>query len=104
MTAPAPSGRFVRRGRCRAPATAARVVDMIRLLRGMPTGVLGIEAVDDVEKEDYENVIIPAVEAALAEHGEHDAADAARHEGVVHERHQCPIPRPPSTGSKTPVT
>ena len=41
---------------------------MIRLLRGMPTGVLGIEAVDDVEKEDYENVIIPAVEAALAEH------------------------------------
>ena len=41
---------------------------MIRLLRGMPTGVLGIEAVDDVEKGDYENVIIPAVEAALAEH------------------------------------
>ena len=34
----------------------------------MPTGVLGIEAVDDVEKEDYENVIVPAVEAALAEH------------------------------------
>ena len=63
-----PSGRLVRRGRCRAPATVATVVDMIRLLRGMPTGVLGIEAVDDVEKEDYENVIVPAVEAALAEH------------------------------------
>jgi hypothetical protein len=49
-------------------ATEATVVGMIRLLRGMPAGVLGIEAVDDVEKEDYENVIVPAVEAALAEH------------------------------------
>lgn len=35
----------------------------------MPTGVLGFEAVDDVEKEDYENVLVPAVEAAIAEHG-----------------------------------
>jgi len=42
---------------------------MIRLLGDMPAGVLGIEAVDDVEKEDYENVLVPAVEAALAEHG-----------------------------------
>ena len=42
---------------------------MIRLLRGMPTGVLGLEAIDDVEKEDYENVIIPAIDAAIAEHG-----------------------------------
>jgi hypothetical protein len=42
---------------------------MIRLLRDMPSGVLGLEAVDDVEKEDYANVIRPAVEAALAEHG-----------------------------------
>ena len=41
---------------------------MIRLLRDMPPGVLGLEAVDDVEKEDYENVIVPAVDAALAEH------------------------------------
>jgi SpoIIAA-like len=41
---------------------------MIRLLDDMPAGVLGIEAVDDVEKEDYENVIVPAVNAALAEH------------------------------------
>jgi hypothetical protein len=40
---------------------------MIRLLSDMPTGVLGLEAVDDVEREDYENVIVPAVEAALAE-------------------------------------
>ena len=42
---------------------------MIRLLRDMPAGVLGLEAVDDVEKEDYENVILPAVNAAIAEHG-----------------------------------
>jgi hypothetical protein len=42
---------------------------MIRLLEGMRAGVLGLEAIDDVEKEDYENVLIPAVEQALAEHG-----------------------------------
>ena len=42
---------------------------MIRLLGDMPAGVLGIEAVDDVEKEDYADVIVPAVEAAIAEHG-----------------------------------
>jgi stage II sporulation SpoAA-like protein len=47
----------------------ARVADMIRLLRDMPPGVLGIEAIDDVEKEDYQNVLVPAVETALAEHG-----------------------------------
>src|SRR5688572_28503165 len=42
---------------------------MIRLLGDMPPGVLGLEAVDDVEKEDYKNVIAPAVEAAIAQHG-----------------------------------
>lgn len=42
---------------------------MIRILSGMPAGVVGLEAVDDVEKEDYENVIVPAVDAAIAEHG-----------------------------------
>jgi hypothetical protein len=42
---------------------------MIRLLRDMPPGVLGLEAVEDIEKEDYENVFLPAVEAAIAEHG-----------------------------------
>jgi hypothetical protein len=47
----------------------ARVTVMIRLLGDMPAGVLGLEAIDDVEKEDYENVLVPAVEAALAEHG-----------------------------------
>ena len=42
---------------------------MIRLLGDMPAGVLGLEAIDDVEEEDYRNVIVPAVEAAIAEHG-----------------------------------
>jgi len=42
---------------------------MIRLIRDMPAGVLGLEAVDDVEQEDYENVILPALDAAIAEHG-----------------------------------
>lgn len=42
---------------------------MIKLLRGMPAGVLGLQAVDDVEEEDYRDVVVPAVEAAIAEHG-----------------------------------
>ena len=42
---------------------------MIRVLSDMPAGVLGLEAIDDVEKEDYEDVLVPAVEAAMAEHG-----------------------------------
>ena len=42
---------------------------MIRMLSDMPPGVLGLEAVDDIEREDYENVIVPAVEAAIAQHG-----------------------------------
>jgi hypothetical protein len=42
---------------------------MIRLLDDMPAGVIGLEAIDDVEKEDYEDVLLPAVNAAIAEHG-----------------------------------
>lgn len=42
---------------------------MIRVLSDMPVGVLGLEAIDDVEEEDYRNVLVPAVEAAIAEHG-----------------------------------
>ena len=42
---------------------------MIRVLSDMPAGVLGLEAIDDIEKEDYEDVLVPAVEAAIAEHG-----------------------------------
>ena len=42
---------------------------MIKLLRGMPAGVVGLQAIDDVEEEDYRDVVVPAVEAAIAEHG-----------------------------------
>lgn len=42
---------------------------MIRIMDGMPEGVLGLKAIDDVEKEDYRDVVVPAVEAALADHG-----------------------------------
>jgi hypothetical protein len=42
---------------------------MIRLLDDMPPGVLGLEAVGDVEKDDYESVVVPAVNRAVAEHG-----------------------------------
>ena len=42
---------------------------MIRLLSDMPPGVLGLEAVDDIKRADYETVLAPAVEAAIAEHG-----------------------------------
>lgn len=42
---------------------------MIRILNDMPAGVLGFEAVDDVERSDYVNVLVPAIEQAVAEHG-----------------------------------
>lgn len=42
---------------------------MIRVLSDMPPGVLGLEAVDDVEKEDYDNVVVPVVEQAIEQHG-----------------------------------
>ena len=42
---------------------------MIRVLSEMPAGVIGLEAIDDVEEEDYRDVLVPAVEAAVAEHG-----------------------------------
>jgi hypothetical protein len=42
---------------------------MIRVIGDMPAGVVGLEAVDDVEEEDYRDVLVPAVEAAITEHG-----------------------------------
>jgi len=42
---------------------------MIRVLKDMPAGVIGLEAIDEVEKEDYENVIVPLIDNAIAEHG-----------------------------------
>ena len=58
-----PSGRLTHR------PFPPRLRGMIRLLDDMPVGVLGLEAVHDVEKEDYETVLLPAVDAAIAEHG-----------------------------------
>jgi len=42
---------------------------MIKLLGGMPPGVLGLQAFDDVEEEDYRDVVVPAIESAITEHG-----------------------------------
>lgn len=42
---------------------------MIRLLSDMPPGVLGFEAIDEVEEEDYRNILVPAIERAIDEHG-----------------------------------
>lgn len=38
---------------------------MIELLTGLPDGVVGLRAVGEVEDDDYEDVVIPAVERAL---------------------------------------
>lgn len=38
---------------------------MIELLEDLPDAVLGFEAIGEVEADDYENVLVPAVEAAL---------------------------------------
>lgn len=42
---------------------------MIELIPGLPENVVGVEAVGEVSAEDYEKVLIPAAEAALAKHG-----------------------------------
>lgn len=41
---------------------------MIEQIEGLPDGVIGFEAKGKVTSEDYEDVLMPAVEAALAEH------------------------------------
>jgi hypothetical protein len=41
---------------------------MIELIEGLPDGVIGIEAVGNVTLEDYDDVVAPAVERALASH------------------------------------
>lgn len=43
---------------------------MIERMEGMPAGVLGFAAKGEVTGEDYEQVLIPAVESALTEHDE----------------------------------
>lgn len=39
---------------------------MIELIEGLPSGVVGLEAVGEVTADDYETVAMPAIEAALA--------------------------------------
>ena len=41
---------------------------MIELIAGLPEGVVGVEAKGEVTAEDYERVLIPAVEEALEAH------------------------------------
>ena len=42
---------------------------MIKLLPNLPANVIGIIASGEVTANDYETVLIPAIEAALKEHG-----------------------------------
>ena len=42
---------------------------MLRTIEGLPSNVIGVEAVGKVEADDYRNVLDPAVEAVEAEHG-----------------------------------
>jgi hypothetical protein len=42
---------------------------MIEALTDMPAGTLGFEAVGEVHSDDYDSVLLPAIEAAIAEHG-----------------------------------
>ena len=42
---------------------------MVELMEGLPAGVVGIRGVGTVTGTDYETVVIPAVEAAVREHG-----------------------------------
>jgi SpoIIAA-like len=41
---------------------------MIEMLPGLPGNVIGVEGVGEVSSDDYKNVLIPAVEAALENH------------------------------------
>lgn len=47
---------------------------MIELVQGLPGGVIGFEAVGEVHSDDYKNVLVPAVDAALAD----DSGDGIR--------------------------
>ncbi len=41
---------------------------MLRLIQGLPDGVLGVDAVGKVEADDYRDVLVPAIERVLARH------------------------------------
>ena len=51
---------------------------MVEPIEGAPAGVLAFRAVGTVEAADYENVLRPAVEAAIGEHGKAAALSHAR--------------------------
>ena len=72
---------------------------MIELIEGLPDGVIGIEAVGNVTLEDYDDVVAPAVERALASHPKirllHVLGDRLR--GTLPRRSS----RTPSSGSRT---
>ena len=42
---------------------------MIEVIPDLPEGVVGVEAVGEVTADDYRNVLIPAAEAVLEQHG-----------------------------------
>ena len=41
---------------------------MLELLPGLPDNVLGIKAVGEVEEDDYEDILVPAIEDRLERH------------------------------------
>lgn len=43
---------------------------MIELLSGLPDSVVAFEAVGEVTSSDYTDILVPALDAAIAKHGE----------------------------------
>lgn len=41
---------------------------MLKLLRDLPDNVIGIRAIGEVDDEDYEDVLVPAIEERLTRH------------------------------------
>ncbi len=41
---------------------------MLEVLPGLPDNVLGIKAIGEVEEDDYEDVLVPAIEDRLSRH------------------------------------
>lgn len=42
---------------------------MIRMLEGLPDGVIGFEAIGEVHGKDYRDVLDPALEQAISQFG-----------------------------------
>ena len=41
---------------------------MLELIDGLPDNVVGVRAIGEVEDDDYEDVLVPAIDAARARH------------------------------------